>query len=90
MRKLLALVALLCGAVSAQADALAPLTPYCSDGFAKPAVLTGDGQLTIGGEAQHVECQYFAEVVTYDKGAETNQQSVMIFRDRVFWPCEAK
>jgi hypothetical protein len=95
MRKLLAVVVLLCGAVSA--DAAEP-QKWCSEGFDKPAVITADYRVIIGGvtqnEAQDMDPQR-ADITILGEGDDESdpgstaydKQEVLIFRDRVFWPC---
>jgi hypothetical protein len=88
MRTRIAMVALLCGTAKANADTAAFLTQYCSDGFDKPAVISDDGHFTIGGKVQNVTGQFFAEVVVYSKGDVVKRETVIVFRDRVFWLCD--
>lgn len=88
MRKLIVIVALLCSAASAHADTSAFLTAYCSDGFSKPAVISGDGKFKIGNKTKEVKGQYFANVVIHSQGTVVKEETVIIYQDRVFWPCD--
>ena len=92
MRKLLAVVVLLCGAVGA--DAAEP-HKWCSDGFdggRAELVSSGNGlALTIGGEPVEIEGDGHEPTVgsamlTFSDGGKPTHQ-IWIFRDRVFWPC---
>ena len=95
MRKTLAIVALLCGAVSASA---APAKKWCSEGFDKPAEITLEDsmRMTIGGQQQEFDDAEVSESPNAVRGADLRlyeedepgeKQHVIIFRDRVFWPC---
>jgi len=88
MRKVLALVVLLCGAASANAGTGILPVPYCSKGFDKPAVMSVDGWVTIGGVPVRDDKpdEYTFGVLT-PQGKDDTKQLVVIFRDRVFWPC---
>jgi hypothetical protein len=86
MRKLTAIVALLCGAASPNADTSRFYTSYCSAGFETPAVISQDGDVRIGNQLQKVsDTDLRLAAIILDDG---KKQSVIIFRDRVFWPCE--
>lgn len=84
MKTALALVVFVCGAASAAADTSRYVQPYCSTGFDKPAKISAEGVVTIGGKAQSGDSQRPAEIIL----ASGERQHVIIFRDRVFWPCK--
>ena len=90
MRKLIALVALLYGTASAKA--LVSDMDFCSRGFDQPARLTVPGAnnpgpmiLRIGERREIVDDAEPSMTINTDDGTP-----IFIFRDRVFWPCEAK
>ena len=92
MRYVLALILVLCGAANAEADTNRFGTAYCSNGFEKPAVITAEGELKIGGalkgEIGFGDLKPFRWATVSDtEGNGGEPQDIIIFRDRVFWPC---
>lgn len=103
MRAALALAALLAGLASA--DAAEP-QKWCSNGFDKPATLTlADDyamSLNIGGTVEVFRNPGLEDGLVYwingtpnrlwdaMTHAEDEEIKILLFRDRVFWPCEAK
>jgi hypothetical protein len=87
MRKIIAIVALLCGAASVEAGTSRYYTSYCSNGFEQPAVISADGEVKIGDAVQKEDDadQFLADVTIYSDG---QKRSAIIYRDRVFWPCK--
>jgi hypothetical protein len=104
MWKLIAMVALLCGAASA--DAAEP-QKWCSRGFSGPnafsgpndnvlAVLTiGDNVLELRIDGKDVTDDYGWEealtpaTISYEsEGIEYKNERALLFHGRVFWPCE--
>jgi hypothetical protein len=102
MTKLLALVVLLYGAVGA--SAATGVQTWCSDsyGYDKPAewVMPTGGPfvLRVGGKVVDpfedyavTEDDFIYTTIDYaSEGIEYKKQKILIFRDRVFWPCDKK
>jgi len=92
MRKLLIVLALLCGAASAHA---ATAQKWCSDGFDKPAelTLTQAPVFKVGDKVEALDPEFWPEDVTFAtidyalEGDEHKDEQIVIYKDRVFWPC---
>jgi hypothetical protein len=93
MRKLLALMALLCGAASTEA---AEPQKWCSIGFDDgPAELVwaadGDLALTIGGKPVEIEGDGHEPAIASAWVLFSKEDKlidpVWIYKDRIFWPC---
>lgn len=93
MRKILAVVVFLCSAASAYA---AEPAKWCSDGYDKPAELAisdSGAVFSVGGKSITLDNEFWRENVTFVEasyaveGEEHQNEKVVFYQDRVFWPC---
>jgi hypothetical protein len=100
MRMALASVALFCGVATCLAAS--PTTKWCSNGFdetGEPAELVfsqSGAELRLKGKTSNLAegNPFWAEYVTFatidysTEGIEYRDQQIVIYKDRVFWPCK--
>jgi hypothetical protein len=90
MRKLLALVVVLCGAASAEA---ANTRMWCSEGAQLlPSQEDADWVLKVEGKPdERLDSRHdinAADLIIYDEGTEQRQNDLIYSRGRIFRPCE--
>src|SRR4029078_7072342 len=94
MRKLLALMVLLCGAASADAANTANTRMWCSEGaqLLLPSQGDDDWILKVDGKPdEHLDSPHdinAVDLILYDEGTEQRQNDLIYARGRIFRPCE--
>jgi hypothetical protein len=96
MRKLLALMVLLCGAASADAANTANTRMWCSEGaqLLLPSQGDDDWILKVDGKPdERLDSPHdinAVDLILYDEGTEQRQNDLIYARGRIFRPCEKR
>jgi hypothetical protein len=94
--KPIAIVGLLMALGVGTAYSAPPVKEWCSDGFEKPAELSLSQPpvFKVGDKIEQLDPEFWPEDVTFAtidyalEGDEHKDEQIVIYQDRVFWPCK--